>query len=144
MSATVNPANISPLVAMGEPFCSWNSIPIVQTVKQDWNRSPRNPSYASRARRKTPVAKLFAIVAYVLGLAGAGLFFAYVVATGTGYWPRDSSSASPLGFAINAGMLCIFALQHSAMQRQRVLRLPDHLERSAYVGASGLALGTLT
>lgn len=90
------------------------------------------------------MAKLFAIVAYVLGLAGAGVFFAYVVGMSTGFWPRDESVASPVGYVINFGLLVLFAVQHSAMQRRGFLHLPAHLERSAYVGASGLVLGGLT
>jgi methanethiol S-methyltransferase len=90
------------------------------------------------------VAKLFAIAAYLLGFAGAGVFLAYVVGTGVGVWPRDESTASYAGYAINAGLLVAFALQHSAMQRRRFWLLPAHLERSAYVGASGLVLGALT
>ena len=89
-------------------------------------------------------AKLFAVGAYLLGLAGAGVFLVYVVGTGTGLWPRDDSAATYDAFGVNFALLVIFALQHSGMQRRSFLRMPDYLERSAYVGASGLALGALT
>jgi protein-S-isoprenylcysteine O-methyltransferase Ste14 len=90
------------------------------------------------------VAKVFAIVAYLLGLAGAAVYFAYIVGAGTGLWPRDESIASSTAYLTNSGLLLLFALQHSAMQRRRFLLLPAHLERSAYVGASGIVLGALT
>jgi len=89
-------------------------------------------------------AKLFAIGAYLVGLAGAGIFFTYVVATGIGVWPRDPAAESNSAYISNGVLIAVFALQHSGMQRRPFWRLPDHLERVAYVGASGIAAGMMT
>lgn len=80
--------------------------------------------------------------------------FCYVVFLGTFLyaiwfvWTMDSAKANtPLGTAllIDAGLLALFAIQHSVMARQWFKRVwtkivPRHLERSTYVLFASLAL----
>src|SRR5262249_6362406 len=54
----------------------------------------------------------------------------------------------PTPWLVNAGWLLLFAVQHSGMARQSFKRwwtqwIPATLERSVYVGASGIVLGAL-
>ena len=89
--------------------------------------------------------KLFAGAAYFIGVAGAGVFFVYVVGAGTGYWPQREAKGQQQAILINAALLLLFALQHSGMARQTFKqRMPAPLERSIYVATSGIILGTLT
>src|SRR5262249_21247552 len=90
------------------------------------------------------LAKLFAIGAYVIGLAGAVVYIGYVFLAGNGLWPREPAAASYSAYATNGGLLMLFAVQHSGMQRRNFWRMPAHLERSAYVGASGIVVGLMT
>jgi methanethiol S-methyltransferase len=105
---------------------------------------------ATIAERKTLVAasagraaRAFAVVAYLLGIAGMAAFSAYVLFSGLGHWPRDNPATGALPWLVNIGWLALFALQHSGMARRRckdwlTRRIPAHLERSVYVAASGL------
>ena len=87
--------------------------------------------------------KLTALAAFLLGVGGAGVFFAFIVGTGSGYWPRGDAEGA-FGGLNNLGWLLLFALQHSGMARQSFKRwLPATLERSAYVAASGSALAAM-
>jgi len=93
--------------------------------------------------------KLTALAAYLIGSAGAGVFFAYVIGAGTGFWPRGEPADGPLPWAINLGWLLLFAVQHSGMARQSFKQwltrwLPAALERSLYVAVSGILLAALT
>jgi methanethiol S-methyltransferase len=89
-------------------------------------------------------AKLFALAAYVIGLSGAGIYFAYVVGMGTGYWPRAEAVDGQMSIRINFGLLVLFALQHSGMARQTIKKRLGYLGRSIYVATSGLVLGAVT
>jgi protein-S-isoprenylcysteine O-methyltransferase Ste14 len=93
--------------------------------------------------------KLAALTAYLIGLAGTGVFFAYVVGAGTGYWPRGVPDHGVLPWAINLGWLLLFALQHSGMARQSFKQwctrlIPATLQRSLYVAVSGILFAALT
>src|SRR5438105_1920579 len=88
-------------------------------------------------------AKLFALTAYLLGIAGAGALIAYVIGTGTGYWPRGEPADGAFPWLVNVGLSLVFALQHSGMARPSFKAwwtrvIPAYLERSAYVGISGV------
>lgn len=97
---------------------------------------------------KTPVlagpgARLFAVAAYLLGVAGVAALGAYVVLSGLGHWPRGAPAAGALPWLVNVGWLALFALQHSGMARRHFKDwmtrwVPACLERSVYVAVSGL------
>ena len=89
-------------------------------------------------------AKVFAVVAYLIGVAGVGLFFAYVVGTGIGVWPRDQAVNGQLSLQINFGLLMLFVVLHSGMARQSFKKRVGYLNRSVYVATSGITLGILT
>jgi protein-S-isoprenylcysteine O-methyltransferase Ste14 len=89
-------------------------------------------------------AKVFAIVAYVIGLAGAGLFFAFVLGMGAGFWPRTEPIHNELPAWIDLGLLALFSLQHSGMARHVIKDKLGYLGRSIYVGLSGIIIGGLT
>ncbi|MBM3995219.1 MAG: isoprenylcysteine carboxylmethyltransferase family protein [Planctomycetes bacterium] len=86
---------------------------------------------------------LFAVFAYLVGMAGAGLFFAYVVGTGTGLWPRPSEAETLPSIQINCFVLALFAFQHSGMARETFKQRLGYLSRSIYVATSGITLGIL-
>jgi methanethiol S-methyltransferase len=100
------------------------------------------------AETKTPVptgqgARLFAVAAYLLGVAGVAALGAYVLLSGLGHWPRGVPAAGTLPWLVNGGWLALFALQHSGMARRGfksclTRRVPAYLERSVYVTVSGL------
>ena len=89
-------------------------------------------------------AKLAALAAYLIGIGGASLFFAYVLGIGTGFWPRGATVGGPLAIGINVALLLLFALQHSGMARAAFKIRFEPLGRSLYVAASGMVLGLLT
>ena len=89
-------------------------------------------------------AKVFAVVAYLIALAGAGLFLAYVVGAGLGFWPRDQAVNRQLSIPINFGLLTLFAVTHTGMARQAFKKRIGYLARSLYVATSGITLGILT
>ena len=60
-------------------------------------------------------AKVFAVVAYLIALAGAGLFLAYVVGTGVGLWPRDQAADGQLSIQIDFGLLMLFGATERIM-----------------------------
>lgn len=95
------------------------------------------------------MAKLVAVTAYLIGLAGASVFFAYVLAVGVGLWPRDLHADAWWAVPINSGLLLAFGLQHSGMARRAfkdvwTRLVPAYLERSIYVGTAGITIGALT
>lgn len=95
------------------------------------------------------MAKLVAGAAYAIGLAGASVFFAYVLAVGVGLWPRDLDGDAWWAVPINLGLLLAFGLQHSGMARRAfkdvwIRWVPAYLERSIYVGTAGVTIGALT
>jgi protein-S-isoprenylcysteine O-methyltransferase Ste14 len=61
-----------------------------------------------------------------------------------GYWPRDAEAAVHRSYEWNYMLWCLFAIQHSGMQRRTFWKLPAHVERSAYVAASGIVLAIVT
>ena len=86
------------------------------------------------------------LICYLVALAGAGAFGAFVLALGI-----DPESAGRLrldlgpAWAVDLGWLGLFGLQHSGMARRAFKRLwlgviPETLERSTYVALSGLLL----
>lgn len=94
-------------------------------------------------------AKRLALAAYLLGVTGAGVFFAFVVGTGTGFWPRAEATDGAWPWLVNIGLLLLLALQHSGMARQSFKQwwtrlIPASLERSIYVAASGLGVAGFT
>jgi methanethiol S-methyltransferase len=87
-----------------------------------------------------------ALICYLIALAGAGAFAAFVLALGLDLEPahRLRASLTP-AWAVDLGWLCLFGLQHSGMARPAFKRLfvrviPKTLERSAYAALSGLLL----
>src|SRR5438874_8740995 len=87
------------------------------------------------------VAKCTAVSCYVLGMAGQGALFVLVLLLGYGYWPGPL--VGPFPWMINLVCLVLFALQHTGMARHGFKRrwtrlVPAYLERSLYVGLSGL------
>ncbi len=93
--------------------------------------------------------RVYSVIAYLIGLAGASVYFAYVLGAGIGVWPRGEATSTAWSMGINLGLLALFAMQHSGMARpaykKYILRIvPECLERSTYVAASGLVLGLLT
>ncbi len=93
--------------------------------------------------------KLAALAAYLFGIAGAGVFFAIILGTGVGVWPRGEAADGVLPWTINLGWLLLFALQHSGMARQSLKQwltrwIPAPLQRSLYVAVSGILLAALT
>ena len=93
--------------------------------------------------------KLAAVVAYMIGIAGAGVYFGFVLGVGSGYLPRSAPADGPVPWLVNLGLLILFAVQHSGMARRAFKRwwttaIPPTLERAVYVGCSGVAIAVLT
>ena len=94
------------------------------------------------------LSKAVALAAYLVGITGAGIFFAYVVGAGVGILAYRDAERGPLPWLINGGLLLLFALQHSGMARQSFKAvvmhwIPAELERAVYVGASGTVVTLL-
>jgi methanethiol S-methyltransferase len=88
-------------------------------------------------------ARLFAIAAASVGLLGVAAVSAFVLLNGLQIWPRGEASGGSWPWLVDLGWLAVFALQHSGMARRSfkdwlTRRIPVQLERSVYVGASGL------
>ncbi len=96
------------------------------------------------------LARACAVTAYLVGIAGAGVFFLWVLATGTGFVSRtDDAAMGMCPWFGNGGLLLLFALQHSGMARRSFKNVltrwaPTHLERSVYVASAGLTTIALT
>jgi protein-S-isoprenylcysteine O-methyltransferase Ste14 len=93
--------------------------------------------------------KLAALAAYLIGIAGPGVFFGYVVGAGTGFWPRGTPEDGMLPWGINFGWQLLFAVQHSGMARQSFKQwltrwIPASLQRSLYIAISSILLAALT
>jgi protein-S-isoprenylcysteine O-methyltransferase Ste14 len=85
------------------------------------------------------VAKVFAIAAFLIGVAGLAALLGYVAFKGMGIAPRPESAEGPVPFLVDVGWLMLFALQHSGMARRGFKRwMPTNLERAIYVAASGI------
>jgi protein-S-isoprenylcysteine O-methyltransferase Ste14 len=96
------------------------------------------------ARRAAGFA--YAVIAYAVGMAALG----WLVATLGGLVPWGVGPLETRGpgaaLAVNAGLVVLFGVQHSAMARRRFKAwwtqfISPALERSTYVLAAGLALG---
>jgi methanethiol S-methyltransferase len=85
------------------------------------------------------------LAAYLMGVAGAGLFYAYVLAVGTGLLSLGEPGDGVTPWLVNIGLLLVFGVQHSGMARQACKQwitrwIPKTLERSLYVAASGVVV----
>lgn len=86
---------------------------------------------------------MIALTCSLIGLAGLAALGGFVLLLGLGWLPADDAHPGAVPWLIDLGWLLLFALQHSGMARARFKRwwrqrLPEALERSAYVAASGL------
>jgi protein-S-isoprenylcysteine O-methyltransferase Ste14 len=94
--------------------------------------------------------RVFATFAYLIGIAGAGLFMLYVLASGTGFLPgAEVPKEGVYPWLNNLFWLSLFALQHSGMARQSYKKfivrwIPVSLDRSVYVLMSGVVLTLFT
>lgn len=93
------------------------------------------------------LAIAYAITAYVIAILGATAFVLYVGAVGLGLY-RGEAVDGPAPWIVNAGLLLMFALQHSGMARQAFKAwltrwIAPSLERSTYVIASGIVVGVM-
>jgi protein-S-isoprenylcysteine O-methyltransferase Ste14 len=88
----------------------------------------------------------YAVACYVLG---QGAFIYFILFLNDFWVPKGVSEGEPkpvlVTLALNAGLVSVWALQHSVMARrgfkERWTRLvPSHVERATYVLASGAAL----
>jgi protein-S-isoprenylcysteine O-methyltransferase Ste14 len=87
---------------------------------------------------------MIAVTCCLIGLAGLAALGGFVLLLGLGGLPADNADPGPVPWLIDLGWLLGFALQHSGMARAGFKRwwrqrLPEALERSVYVAASGLA-----
>ena len=94
------------------------------------------------------LSRALALIAYLAGIAGAGIFFLYILGTGSGIFFAPDAAPGPSPWLINVGLLLFFAIQHSGMARRGfksfiVCWIPPELERSIYVAASGAAASVL-
>lgn len=92
--------------------------------------------------------KLAALIAYLIGNAGAAVFLAFVLGLGTGFWPRESALDGVWPWLIDVCWLVVFAVHHSGMARQVWKRwlvrfFPPVLERSLYIAIAGVLLAVL-
>ncbi|MEM1433542.1 MAG: DUF1295 domain-containing protein [Pseudomonadota bacterium] len=94
------------------------------------------------------LALIYGVVCYALGVAALGYLGLWLVDLVPG--ALDAPRTAPLGEAtlINAGLLLLFALQHSGMARPAFKRVwtrivPAAIERSTYVLASAIAVAIL-
>jgi protein-S-isoprenylcysteine O-methyltransferase Ste14 len=88
------------------------------------------------------IGRAFAVVCYLVALAGSGAFALFVLAHGVEAWPFAPLFTTPSPWSVNLAWLLLFAAQHSGMAREAFKRrwLPASVERSAYAGLSGLLL----
>jgi protein-S-isoprenylcysteine O-methyltransferase Ste14 len=94
------------------------------------------------------LARALGLTAYLVGMAGVGIFYLYLVGTGSGFLPPRDTLPGPLPWLIDIGVLLLFALQHSGMARRPFKTfikrwIPAELERSVYVATSGTAAALL-
>src|SRR5262245_50048623 len=87
---------------------------------------------------------LFAILSYIVGLSSMVAFFWYIQFD----VDRNPSPFSWISIAINIALCILFTLQHSILARLRVKEwiarhFPPTMERSLYVGTSGIAMWIL-
>jgi methanethiol S-methyltransferase len=87
---------------------------------------------------------LFAILGYIAGLSSISAFFWYIQFE----VDRNIEPFSWASVAINFGLVLLFSLQHSILPRPRIKEwiyrhFPPMIERSLYVGTSGIAMWIL-
>ncbi len=92
------------------------------------------------------LAFAYSLCAYAIGMGALALFGAFLL----GFDPlaRTASSSAGAALAVDLGLVALFGLQHSIMARPRFKRawtrvVPRPVERSTFVLASGVMLGTL-
>jgi protein-S-isoprenylcysteine O-methyltransferase Ste14 len=90
-------------------------------------------------------AKLTAFVCCLVALTGAAALGVLVLLLGLHLLPEREPLPPPTPWLIDIGWLFLFGVQHSGMARRSFKRfwttlLPDYLERSTYVAASGLLI----
>jgi protein-S-isoprenylcysteine O-methyltransferase Ste14 len=86
-----------------------------------------------------------AVVCYLAAQSGAGMFCAFVLAHGIGWFEDRPQVANSWPWLIDSGWLLLFGLQHTGMARSSWKRvweacLPAGLARSIYAALSGLLL----
>jgi methanethiol S-methyltransferase len=86
----------------------------------------------------------FAILSYIIGLSSMAAFFWYIQFD----IDQNLGSFSWISIATNLGLCFLFSLQHSVLPRARVKdwihrHFPPSMERSLYVGTSGVAMWIL-
>jgi protein-S-isoprenylcysteine O-methyltransferase Ste14 len=86
-----------------------------------------------------------ALICYVVAMAGAGMFSAFVLAHGIGWLDDRPRLPDAWPWLIDGAWLLLFGLQHTGMARTSwkrawEARLPGGLARSVYAALSGLLL----
>lgn len=96
-----------------------------------------------------PVSKIFGLVMYLISQGAVLIWALFLCDVGLFKINHGSMVAPSIAWLTNIGLILLFGAQHSMMARAGfkniVTRLiPAHLERSTFVGISGLALLAMT
>lgn len=92
-----------------------------------------------------PISKLYGFVTYLISQGAIVIWALFLCNVGLFAIDEGGPIAHSTAWAVNSGLVLLFGVQHSIMARdsfkQLVTRLvPPHLERSTFVGISGLVL----